>query len=567
MNTENITGNETFCQVNELYQLYGTESFFATVLFYIPMTKSYKEVMIPFKDIKSLSMKKYVPENFFMGNASMKRMQEYIFCDISEKANCSEPKLLLPQGFNKIGEKWVYVLGDKIINDDSEEYKPYNPLNLTIETKAENISVDTSCKWFKYFCKQGEAQVSLCLSSLFPYIYPVLQNLGFSATYIPAFLVGPSGSGKTSYAKLVTQLYAGDNEGINLGSDKKEIISELSKNYTDRCFLLDDLNISASNAQVDKRLARVSEIVQIFSSAGLVCLNGDPVDVSRTGIIITGEFLPDAYSTINRCIVIRFEEILDTQALTQLQSGKHLFTVFVICFLRWICDQADGNLVEELRIHLLNGDFDFTDPHSSPSDYVGFARVVNSCKLLKICQFLIMKFLSSTNAFSSEKKYDKFNARIGKAISKSVFDTLECVKNNHGASEIVSVILEIFHNDPDDIVTDNPNKFFQGSGKVFLRDNNNYYFRGNTLANYVGGKLNRILSVKALSTELSKFNLIDFYGGEMSSHLPRKFGKKKKRYYRLNVDRLSDFVMSVYPSCLDRMHSPIQELRPKAHRD
>lgn len=277
-------------------------------------------------------------------------------------------------------------------------------------------------------------------------------------------------------------------------------------------------------------------------------MNGSDINLDRTALIITGEFLPNSDSTINRCVVIAFEETFDNKALTYLQENKHLYGIFIVKFLEWVCINSD-DLIEEIRMLLENGDFDYAEAHSSSAKYTGYSRIVNTYKLLRITQYLVMKFFSQKVPMFVVNKYTQLHSSFSDSISRAISTTLNSVEKKQNMSDVLMAVIKIFNENPQKIVTNNPDKYFLGSGKMFFKYKGNYFFRGESLATYLSGMLDHEISVKRISSELVGANLLELYGGDCSSKLPGKLGKNnKKRYFRLNISRLAELVSDVYPS-------------------
>ena len=136
-------------------------------------------------------------------------------------------------------------------------------------------------------------------------------------------------------------------------------------------------------------------------------------------------------------------------------------------------------------------------------------------------------------------------------------------------SDIVAVIAGVFAKNTDKVVAKRQEQFFEGS-KIFFRHDDIYCCRGEAIATYISSKLGREVSTTAISQALAGVGILVPYGGEYSSKLPKLTGKSgkgdKRRYYRLSVPALMDVVTSLYPDVLERIKSPIKELRPKEYR-
>ena len=558
-------------QVTGICKMHNTNHIYAIIWFDKPNLGIDCEVAIPITDAASLKFGHMVPEGFLVGGQTLKETQRYIYNSIGKVLHTAIVGTLLPQGYSYIDGRWVYVLGDNVINDLSHTYYPHNPRGLKIDLEKQSISSERTTaranwvRWCKSYCKAGDAQAALFLSALTPYLYPITEALNLPTKVVNAFVLGRSGTGKTSYAKLLTDLGDGNPAGVNLSTDKKALVAELAENYIDRSFLFDDLNLSSSAREVEKKKARLSEIIQMSSSEGDICVDGKGLNLDRTSLIITGEFLPDSASTINRCVLIKLEGDFDPERLTELQNNREQYGFFIVDFVTWLCNNAE-ELIEVVRSSLDEGCCNYNASNISPKEYIGYPRIISSYRLLKIAQILVMHFFSEQGLFESQEQYRKLDDRLGRGVSKAISDTLAEVSTAQSIPDILMVIAEIFASNTDKTVAKKPEQFFEGT-RIFFRYGSFYYCRGKTLAKYIGAKLNREVSTNAISRVLVRAGIISPYGGEYSAKLPRLPGDinkdDKHRYYRLSVSALIELVTSVYPNFFERMKSPIRELRPK----
>lgn len=561
-------------RVTGICKMHNTNHIYAMVWFEKSNLGIDREVAIPIKDAVNLKFGHLIPEGFVIVGQTLKETQKCIYDNIGKVLHTAIVGKLLQQGYNYVDDRWVYVLGDTIINGSSQAYYPYNPRGLKIDLSTDDVSADVEedciewTKWCKSYCKAGDAQAAMFLCALTPYLYPITEALRLPSKVVNAFVLGRSGTGKTSYAKLLTDIGDGNPAGVNLNSDKKALVAELAENYIDRSFLFDDLNLSSSNREMEKKKTRLSEIVQMSSSEGNILIDDRTVNLNRTSLVITGEFLPNSASTVNRCVLIKFTEEFDADRLTKLQNHKKQYGVFVSKLIAWLCANAD-ELVEMVQKYLDDGHFDYNASQIIPTEYVGYSRIINSYKLLKIVQILVMQFFAEQGLFESQEKYRKLNDRLDRGISRTISDTLEEVSIKQGVPDILAVIAETFANNADKVVAKKHEQYFDGP-KIFFRDGPVYFCRGEALTTYISAKLNRDVNINAISRTLARAGLLEPYGGTYSakrSSCPDVAGKvDNRRFYRLRVYALIDLVNSLYPNYLERTQSPIKELRPKKYR-
>lgn len=553
-------------KIKGLYQLINSEKWFVILRFELPeYGLSNKNYTIPLSDISVRGLDKYIPEVFCLSGLSRKETLKAVHMTITNfvaEHPCSEQ--LLPQGYSFIDNSaWVYTLGDIFIGNapDASNLLPYNPKPLIIP-ELSPIMPNKWFDWCKTFCQQSPEKAALFLCALTPLIYPVAVQTKSPTNPVHAYVVGPTGSGKTEFSRLLTQIGGMDTGGSNLGSDKSNIL-ELQSHFTDRPFLIDDMNLSSSLREIEKKKSKLSEIIQLTSSGGMAKVNNQPINLTRTSLIITGEFLLDSPSTINRCLVIEFCKGFDSKNLTYLQENKTDFLCFWISFASWICNHA-MHLSEHIsELHKI-GQFDYRGNHEDADKYAGYPRLMSSHKTLRITSMLFLKCLTAYQI--NDKEIKIMGSLLDTGIETAIQTTLSAVCNKAPISDILGAILHVFLEDRDGIVAYNYDEYrHKKHKKIIFRHKASFFCRGKALSEYLSMKLQRNVSAKEISKELNSANLLVYYGGEATGHLPPKLAEKEGenvRYYRLNVAQLSELVVESFPDHVARLHSPIDEIRP-----
>lgn len=542
------------------------------IRFTLPSLNITKDVTIPMADVKTKRFESYFPDAFVMNKVRFKDQAEFLRMKINAELGVQQSmKILIPQGFSRLGERWIYTLGDCIMNnDENADYVAFNPAGTHLSDFNIN-NLQTSAEWCRLFLHQGPAHAALFLCALTPYIRPITEALQFPERTVNAFVVGPSGCGKTSFAKLLTNSWNGENAGINLGTDANVLYKDVA-NYIDQPILIDDLNLSSSSKEMEKKLHKLSELIQLSSSGGKTEVKHHTVDMDRLSLIITGEYTPSAATKINRCVLIKMSGELPTEELTRLQQNQKNFLSFVAVFVSWLIYNSD-NLTAMIKQNEENNAFMFRGAHANASEYLGFARIMASHKLLMVVRLLLLEFFRSFRVYSEEKKYTKLAKILGEGINSAISDTLEAVRKEPEKSDILMAICKIFVSDPDNIVTDDIRKYAQNENKIFLHYLNRYYFKSGLLIDYLNKKYKCSITAKALSQELTQADLLYSIGGEKSFKLPKGIlgdykGKEKckGRHCALRSLALVELVESEYPDFLQRVHSPISSLRPDVYQ-
>ena len=153
---------------------------------------------------------------------------------------------------------------------------------------------------------------------------------------------------------------------------------------------------------------------------------------------------------------------------------------------------------------------------------------------------------------------------VNEAIKQTVGDTLCAVRRPSELSDVLRAFLEIFRCDSDEVFCEEI-EVYRDENKLVLRHKNDLYFRGESMAEYLSGKVNREISIKALSKDLAAKSLLMASGGEYSARLPKDMKGKKKlksvRLYKIKVSALIDLLKAVFPF-LELCSSPLKELHP-----
>ena len=317
-------------KIVRLLKMHGTEHAYVVVHFTISNFDVDRDIIFSFADIKSGKFVKQIPDSFAMGRR--KQLQS----DINDAIECHMPDILIPQGYSCINGKWLFALGDTILNRGDLAVFAHNPQQLhPYDGSAHKNPMAEAYHWCSVYCQQGDAQTALLLCALSPLLRPVIESLALPCKTVNGYVVGTTGVGKSSYTQLVASL-CGKCRGANLANDKSAILSALSE-ARDEPFLADDLCKLSSQREVERREEKLLGLLQMSSSGADINVKGIPMDVSRVAILATAEFLPANPSTINRCVVINMTDEMDSTVLTYLQQNRGLYAYFIARFVGWIC--------------------------------------------------------------------------------------------------------------------------------------------------------------------------------------------------------------------------------------
>jgi hypothetical protein len=204
--------------------------------------------------------------------------------------------------------------------------------------------------------------------------------------------------------------------------------------------------------------------------------------------------------------------------------------------------------------------YDYLDGHLDANQYKGYLRVMQSHKILRLTEQLFLWFLQDSTTNNNHGNTQK---ALSHGIRTAIANTLEAIKQEN-QSDLLYTIAEIFAQDPDRVVAADPDEYDDNS--LFVRYGRLIYFRGDSVATYLSGKLDHELTVKSLSSQLSRAYLLESYGMELSGPLPKTLRKRLKlknreRYYKLSVPALCELIIQAFPSPFERMASPLEEIR------
>jgi hypothetical protein len=562
--------NSSYFEIIRFQKLHNTDESYVIIAFHHDAFDIHCEVEIPLTDVTSASkLRKYIPVGFIIPDIPLDKLHVVLFNEIGEAMCTMIPFTALPQGYNLVEGRWLYVVGDYILGDTkkvSEQYFPHNPHNLVFN-RYPTSTIEAIFEWCHTYVKQGPDKAALLLTALTPYIRPVVESLKLRTTTVHGYVVGKSGVGKTEFAKLLTSLFQRDAQRVNLSSDMKTIKRALSM-VSDTPVLIDDLNSSSSPSEYESKKSKASELIHMTSCAGQISSEGnESIDLCNKALIVTAERILSNHSTNNRCIIIACEQPFQPSSLTWLQRNQVAYRMFVASFITWICDEA-SSLSAMVRRHALDGAYNYRSAQRDSGEYSGYHRIMSSCTLLKITADLLNLFFSVSQIDDEEQ--EKFSRMLNKGIEAAVSDTLACVHSTSSVSDVVATIANIFSCNPHELIASSADAYFenlQDKYYLFFPFKNQYFFRGAELADFLRKSLKRDISVTEISKALSEEHLLDKYGGEFCADLPAGIfhGKKKNKkrdeagkFYRLSVDALKDLVLRLYPDYLARKNSPLE---------
>ena len=446
-------------------------------------------------------------------------------------------------GYHTSGDGTLfYCLGDRIIHrPTSEQLELISPFHLRDSNKIDGQKVS----WVRKFCEQGPPQAAQFVATLTAYIRPLLESRNIHQR-IAVYVYGESGTGKSETAKLLCSIFR-EQTGATLSSDKSDIFRMMSA-CRDMPFLVDDINDSGIASVSAKKKERLSEIIQQLSGSGTLSIRGENFDVTQTTPIITAEKLLKSFSTINRALLIHYEQPFDPDTMDWLQEKRELYVDFLETFIEWVCKNHVQleQCVQSWRFPNLNGGIQHTEA------YVGFHRLKRTFETLTVTLELFLLHLQETYHIPQEN-VKSWRRLLDEGIHQAAFsDTLKHLRKDSPEQErfYVDAVIDIFEDEQqryeakEQLVAKSFKKYkafnrratedCRISKKIFFQSGDCYCFRGDDLVEYLVAKRDDMykISKKAISAQLDFHGLLQRQAGELS--YPVADGGKV-RYYHLRA--------------------------------
>jgi hypothetical protein len=264
-----------------------------------------------------------------------------------------------------------------------------NPTRLAFACQWSELKRDPKeiFSWCKTYCEQSEATTLLFLSSLTPYLRPILDDP--SGNIVNAWIYGESGTGKTEQIKLLTKTTT-TNYGVNLESDQAEI-KKFFASHKNRAIMTEDLNASSVPTAKLKKESRLTSLLHSTNTYNDILSGEDTMNISNTALLISGEYILPNFSTINRCLVAKISPFVP-ETLTYLQNNQILYVSFIGKFISFIC-KNQKKLLQDVADFLKFTSFNSPNV-DKPAAYVGFSRIHHHYKILRVTAYLVNKFFA-----------------------------------------------------------------------------------------------------------------------------------------------------------------------------
>ena len=508
-------------------------------------SKIEEEVQIPVEDIKNCKIYKYIPVNFIFyiegKNLQEKIIRNKILQDLKDIV--IEKEYVLEQGNNLAGDKYMFCLGNYVINTG---------INLNGTYVSSSGKIPKSCeedvsyiKWINVFCGlDKDTTPVLLLSVIVAVIRPLLKEAGTDTLFVP-YIYGETGIGKSTYVKLLTDIFENGNNHLTFSSDITSI-REVMVQVRDFVVLIDDLNTTSSPRVKASKEAKVSEIIQQAANGDVIKYKG--TESYFEGLLfVTAEYVLKNESTNNRCILVHLLNEIDKNKVDYLKEKHGLYVRFLKDFITYICD-GYKSIVKHIK--------DLKEVISVKSTchrnaYKGIVRIEQTEKTLMVAMDILLDFFKDNlklpdNIIATNKKI------FENSIRNCIDNTKEYIRNENAdiGTEYINKILEL-------IIFDIESNDFNSTSKINYKTykkrknsgNNSYYFiykenmcfTGDDIIEYFKQieDFEYSVSKKAISGQLFHHGILKIKHGERS--YPCDVCKNKTRYYHIDLRRLLEF--------------------------
>ncbi len=482
-----------------------------------------KTVVIDYQDTNSKSrLLSDIPDGFYYEE------KEAIFYHqfknfIQSTVDYMEIGTAVPYGYSEGNGNVVYNFGGELINQSpginvlAENPKKYT-LNLSEYSSRERYD------WMYKYITQNEATAALHLSAYSTFIQPLLSVINLRP--VNAYCCGESGYGKSEEAKLQVSFFEGTVVGCNLGSDKS-VIMKAYADYRGLPFLIDDLNKSPSRSQREKREEKLSYIIQSQSSAGEIVSKDITINSENSGLIITAEYtLDNSVSTMNRCVLVKFEKPFEDDVLTWLQKNKQINVSFLYGFVAWICKNMS-------YLKKFVSAYPFNLPYiENMEKSTSKKRIKASYHSLYITKVVLLMYMKEAGIVTKEEQ-SEMDQVFDIAINKTIEDTVEVCQPKAVSSDEIKVIgffLDALLTPESSYITKDLSEYYEDSNYLFFKRKGFYSFKGSRLLAHL--EMNGIeIDKNRLTRILNHGKLIKYSGSEPTYKLPKEYGDKTRFYH------------------------------------
>ncbi len=159
-------------------------------------------------------------------------------------------------------------------------------------------------------------------------------------------VVAPTQYRKSECVKQLTQIYnrsqIHNSSGVSIlrVSSSEYKIEELTDILKDSTFILDDLYKEPDNKKRKQNENRVRNLLRNFSDNSSRT-TARSTFANNCQIIVTAEYLLESKTDIGRMMVLRLDNPINSQSLTECQKNPLALSTFYFFFIKWLCQHYD----------------------------------------------------------------------------------------------------------------------------------------------------------------------------------------------------------------------------------
>ena len=506
------------------------------------------DVVIPLSEIQAMHSHKYTPIDCLLTGISQKDYDNLFLCNAIKYTSNMKPFKLIScqQGYNRLNDKVVLCIGNRTINKSDED---------AIVNRSE-----VKLRKFKYHKNNLDYIIKLIESNVFPPVLLLSTISAFTKRLVESkgngnygytnYVYGNTSCGKTFITTLYIDIFENSDNIASLSSEKRGI-KQLSA-FSDIPIGVDDLCKSSSSRDKNTREAKLADFIQLNQGAGNSMYKGINAKMNNIAFV-SGEYVLDNPSTINRCLLIHMDNETDPDEIAYLKSNHDKYMSFLQDFLEWVCrnyDELKTKTLNVLNLYVIPKD-------KSSNEYLGWYRIMRTKQILNVSMFLFKTFLYDLHGLC-DNDIAKLEKRFENSIEYCISDTLDHVRITDDGCDMsfVDVIIQnILYCQGECIVTTSLKNFGKGISKykscgimpkqIFYYDGAYLCVYGNILVRWLKQAvgLEQIPTKQRVSAQLKKHNLLLYVGGDASIPLQSKRQYKHKLYHislqhLIGLDRL-----------------------------
>lgn len=442
-------------------------------------------------------------------------------------------------GWTTFGGDHAYMAGNKMITKDGiipeDQYITADILN-DFHFDIEDISLQNAVDDVIKIIKVDDRITPILIANTF---VGLSRSLFVDAEVPPqyaVYLVAPSQRGKTTLACLTSSLY-------NRKTDNQFALSSLISSpvsmqkkicqFRDTTYIIDDLYPERGSTAAKNREKTFMELMRIIGSnkekqrqLGKETLGYSP----NANVVATGEYLPESFSTLARCVILHIDCELNKPLLNDINERPLSLPTVAYHYIRW-CAEHYEKIVASIR--------DNHKKHRKLMECVhtSYARVYENYFCVKMGMELLLKFCNDNQAISQDESDEilkTFKGACSAVIQRQRMDM-------NGIKESYQIVDAIAWN-----VTER--KFKLAQEKQYIPGNYDGVIRENTLCfdadrlkDVLKGSLEiRNLSTQAINKQLIETGLLDT--DDSACNTKKVFGR---RMIVLNRKRLLNYIETV----------------------